>query len=45
MTDALVEVIEAQRLTEIAHHLSTSLEVFALKAELVELLPMPAAVI
>ena len=45
MTDAVVEVIAARRVIEIAQHLSTSLEVFAPKAELVELLLAPAAVI
>ena len=45
MTDAVVEVIEARRVIEIAQHLSTSLEVFAPKAELVELPLLPAAVI
>ena len=38
MTDAVVELIAARRVIEIAQHLSTSLEVFAPKAELVELL-------
>ena len=45
MTDAVVEVIAARRVIEIAQHLSTSLEVFAPKAELVELLLAPASVI
>ena len=45
MTDAVVEVIEARRVIEIAQHLSTSLEVFAPIAELVELPLLPAAVI
>ena len=45
MTDAVVEVIAARRVIEIAQHLSTSLEVFAPKAELVERLLAPAAVI
>jgi hypothetical protein len=45
MTDAVVEVIEARRVIEIAQHLSTSLEVFAPTAELVELPLLPAAVI
>lgn len=45
MTDAVVEVIAARRVIEIAQHLSTSLEVFAPKAKLVELLLAPAAVI
>ena len=45
MTDAVVEVIAARRVIEIAQHLSTSLEVFSPKAELVELLLAPAAVI
>ena len=45
MTDAVVEVIAARRVIEIAQHLSTSLEVFTPKAELVELLLAPAAVI
>ena len=45
MTDAVVEVIAARRVIEIARHLSTSLEVFTPKAELVELLLAPAAVI
>lgn len=45
MTDAVVEVIAARRVIEIAQHLSTSLEVFAPKAELVELLLAPAGVI
>ena len=45
MTDAVVELIAARRVIEIAQHLSTSLEVFAPKAELVELLLAPAAVI
>ena len=38
MTDAVVEVIAARRVIEIAQHLSTSLEVFAPKAE-IELQP------
>ena len=45
MTDAVVEVIAARRVIEIAQHLSTSLEIFAPKAELVEFLLAPAAVI
>ena len=45
MTDAVVELIAARRVIEIAQHLSTSLEVFAPKAELVELLLAPASVI
>ena len=45
MTDAVVEVIAARCVIEIAQHLSTSLEVFAPKAELVELLLAPAVVI
>jgi len=45
MTDAVVELIAARRVIEIAQHLSTSLEVFAPKAEMVELLLSPAAVI
>lgn len=45
MTDAVVEVIEARRVIEIAQHLSTSLEVLAPIAELVELPLLPAAVI
>ena len=45
MADAVVEVIEARRVIEIAQHLSTSLEIVAPKAELVELLLAPAAVI
>ena len=45
MTDAVVEVIEARRVIEIAQHLSTNLEVFAPIAELVELPLLPAAVI
>ena len=45
MTDAVVEVIEARRVIEIAQHLSNSLEVFAPKSELVELPLLPAAVI
>ena len=45
MTDAVVEVIEARPVIEIAQHLSTNLEVFAPIAELVELPLLPAAVI
>ena len=45
MTDAVVELIAARRVIEIAQHLSTSLEVFAPKAEMVELLLAHAAVI
>ena len=45
MTDAVVEVIKARRVIEIAQHLSTSLEVLAPIAELVELPLLPAAVI
>lgn len=45
MTDPVVEVIAARRVIEIVQHLSTSLEVFTPKAELVELLLAPAAVI